>query len=61
MTSLAMSNKKLIDRSARIVSDVCGVPYEVALEEVYYSKVLAEAQGISRSAAQEAIRRLGVK
>ncbi|MBR4863481.1 MAG: hypothetical protein IKU07_02800 [Oscillospiraceae bacterium] len=61
MTSLAMSNKKLIDRSARIVSDVCGVPYEVALEEVYYSRALAEAQGISRSAAQEAIRRLGVK
>jgi N-acetylmuramic acid 6-phosphate etherase len=61
MTSLAMSNKKLIDRSARIVSDVCGVAYEVALEEVYYSRALAEAEGVSRSAAQDAIRRLGIK
>jgi len=61
MTCLAMSNKKLVDRSARIVSDVCGVPYETALEEIYYSRALAEAQGLNRSAAQEAIRRLGAK
>ena len=61
MTCLAMSNKKLVDRSARIVSDVCGVPYEIALEEIYYSRALTEAQGLSRSAAQETIRRLGVK
>ena len=61
MTCLAMSNKKLIDRSARIVSDVCGVPYEQALEEIYYSRALSEVQGISKSAAQEAIQRLGAK
>ena len=61
MTCLAMSNKKLVDRSARIVSDVCGVPYEVALEELFYSRALSEAEGISRSAAQETIRRLGMK
>ena len=61
MTCLAMSNKKLVDRSARIVSDVCGVPYEQALEEIYYSQALAEAQGLNRSPAQEAIRRLGAK
>ena len=61
MTCLAMSNKKLVDRSARIVSDVCGVPYEVALEELLYSRALSEAEGISRSAAQETIRRLGMK
>lgn len=60
MTCLAMSNKKLVDRSARIVSDVCGVSYEVALEEIYYSQALAEAQGLHLSPAQEAIRRLGV-
>jgi len=60
MTCLAMSNKKLIDRSARIVSDVCGVVYEQALEEIFYSRALAEAQGLNRSAAQETIRRLGV-
>lgn len=61
MTCLAMSNKKLVDRSARIVADVCGVPYETALEEIYYSRALAEVQGLNRSPAQEAIRRLGVK
>lgn len=61
MTCLAMSNKKLVDRSARIVTDVCGVPYEVALEENYYSKALVEAQNLSRSPVQETIERLGVK
>ena len=61
MTCLAMSNKKLVDRSARIVSDVCQVPYEVALEEIYYAKAVTEAQGILRSPAQEAIRTLGIK
>ncbi len=61
MTCLAMSNKKLVDRSARIVSDLCQVPYEVALEEIYYAKAVTEAQGILRSPAQEAIRALGMK
>lgn len=61
MTCLAMSNKKLIDRSARIVSDVCDIPYEQAMEEIFYSRALNEAQGISRSPAQEAIRRLSVQ
>ena len=61
MTCLAMSNKKLVDRSARIVSDVCGVPYEKALEEIFYSRALAEEQGIHQSPAQDAIRRLGMK
>ena len=58
MTSLAMSNKKLVDRSARIVSDVCGIPYERALEENFYSKALAEARQLHRSPVQETIRRL---
>ena len=58
MTCLAMSNKKLIDRSARIVSDVCGVPYETALTENFYSAALCEAKNINRSPAQETIKRL---
>lgn len=61
MTCLAMSNKKLIDRSARIVSDLCCVSYETALEEVYYAKAYTEAAGLLRSPAQEAIRNLGMK
>lgn len=58
MTCLAMSNKKLIDRSARIVSDVCGVSYETALAENFYSAALCEAKNINRSPAQETIKRL---
>lgn len=60
MTCLAMSNKKLVDRSARIVADLCGVPYEQALEELYYAKARAEACGVLRSPAQEVIRTLGI-
>lgn len=61
MTCLAMSNKKLVDRSARIVSDLCQVPYETALEEVYFAKAYTEAAGILRSPTQEAIAALGMK
>ena len=59
MTCLAMANKKLVDRSARIVSDVCGVSYETALTENYYSKLLIEEDKNSRSPVQETIQRLG--
>ena len=60
MTCLAMSNKKLIDRSARIVADVCAIPYEQAMEECFYSSLVIEAQNgqTPLSPAQEAIRRL---
>ena len=61
MTSLSMSNKKLVDRSARIVSDVCDVEYETALEENFYSRALIEAQNVQMSPAQVTIRRLGIK
>ncbi len=61
MTCLAMSNKKLIDRSARIVTDVCGVSYEQALEENYYSQLCLEAEGRSASPAETTILRLGLK
>ena len=42
MTFLNISNKILIDRGARIVSDLCGVSYNVALKELYYSSLLYE-------------------
>jgi len=60
MTNLAMSNKKLIDRSARIVSDLCRVPYEVALEELFYEKALSEASGELTSPVGAVLRKLGV-
>lgn len=61
MTNLAMSNKKLVDRSTRIVADLCKVPYEVALEELYYAKALSETQGQLRSPVQYALSSLGIK
>ncbi len=61
MTCLSMSNKKLVDRSARIVSDLCQVPYELALEEIYYAKAKSEFEGTLLSPAQEAIRAFGIK
>ena len=61
MICLAMSNKKLVDRSARIVADVCGIPYEAALEENYYSALLCEATGELGSPAEKSILRLSEK
>ena len=60
MICLALSNKKLVDRGARIVSDVCGVSYEQALEENYFSKALVEAENRIQSPVQETILRLGL-
>ena len=61
MTCLAMSNKKLVDRSARIIVDQCGISYETALEELYYAKAVMEAEGANRSPAQEVIRKFSAK
>lgn len=61
MTCLSISNKKLMDRGARIVSDLCGVSYEQALEENYFSRRIADSQGLILSPVQETIRRLGMK
>ena len=61
MTCMAISNKKLMDRGARIVSDLCGVPYEQALAENFYSRLESDAMGLHRSPVQETIRRLGMK
>lgn len=57
MTNLSISNKKLVDRGARIVSDLCGVSYEQAVEENYYSRALDP----SCSPVQQTIHRLGMK
>lgn len=60
MTSMAISNKKLMDRGARIVSDLCGVSYEQALEENFYSRLLSDAQNLNASPVQMTIQRLGI-
>ncbi len=61
MTCMAISNKKLMDRGARIVSDLCGVPYEQALAENFFSRLESDALCLHRSPVQEYIRRLGMK
>lgn len=60
MTFLNISNKKLIDRAARIVSILCNLPYEKALEELFYTEGLQKAANdMKNSSTQETIRRLG--
>ncbi len=58
MTYLDMSNKKLIDRGARIICELCNVSYEVALEALFYAYLQVKQSGENRSPAQEAIRAL---
>ena len=58
MTCMAISNKKLMDRGARIIADLCNIPYEQALAENFYSRLLADAQGRLDSPVQSTIRRL---
>ena len=58
MTFLDMSNKKLIDRGSRIISELCSVPYEVALKELFYAYLKVKQSGENLSPAQEAIRKL---
>lgn len=60
MTWLNMSNKKLIDRSTRLIMQECGVDYETALRELLYSDecIKQERAGDRRSPAQETIARL---
>lgn len=62
MSFVDMSNKKLVDRGSRIIADLCNVPYEQALEELYYSALLIENGNTEiMSPAQMAIKRLGRK
>jgi len=61
MTCMAISNKKLMDRGARIVSDLYGIPYEQALAENFYSRLLSDALGQLDSPVQQTIRRLEMK
>jgi len=60
MTWLNMSNKKLIDRSTRLIMQECEVDYETALRELLYSDecIRRENAGDRRSPAQETIARL---
>ena len=61
MSFLNMSNKKLVDRGARIIAELCELPYHEALTELYYTSLLLEDDSCERiSITQETIRRIRV-
>ncbi len=57
MIHLAISNKKLIDRACRIISELCRIPYEEACRELFRTSSLLNAPNLSPVA--ETLRRLG--
>ena len=58
MVYINITNKKLIDRATRIVSDLCGVSYEKANYELFYTKLVLEDKKVEGKAAIETIKRL---
>lgn len=59
MTFLNISNKKLVDRAGRIISQMSGLPYDEALRELFYTEELLKEQGeLNLSATQETLKRL---
>lgn len=61
MVCLNISNKKLIDRAARIISQLCGIDYDAATEELFYSRLLLEESGEAQSPVKFTIDRLKSK
>ena len=45
MVNLKISNKKLVDRATRIISDLCNLSYEEANYELFLSKLILENNG----------------
>lgn len=61
MVHLNISNKKLIDRATRIISDLCQVDYEKANYELFLSSLILKSRSIERSTTIETVERLGLK
>ncbi len=62
MIQVLPTNKKLIDRSTRIIAELAGIPYEQACEEFFKSYLGREAgQEYRESYVVETLRRLGVE
>jgi len=51
MIHLAISNKKLVDRAIRIISDLCGITYENACRELFRTRHELKEKNISPVAA----------
>ena len=58
MVNLNITNKKLVDRATRIISDLCGVDYKKANYELFLSKLLIEKDGLNLSQTKMTIDRL---
>lgn len=58
MVYLGISNKKLVDRSIRIISELCSVSYEEAACELFYTKLLQDSQGKNEAVVKETIDRI---
>ena len=58
MVNLKISNKKLVDRASRIVSALCGISYEKANYEIFYTQLILEKEGRKDSETKETILRL---
>lgn len=59
MVYVNISNKKLVDRATRIISELCDIEYDRANYELYLSKLLMEKNGITNSSVvTETIKRL---
>ncbi len=56
MIHLAISNKKLVDRACRIISELCHVSYEDACHELFRTQSMLNSK--NRSPVAETIRRL---
>ena len=61
MVYINISNKKLIDRATRIVSDLCNITYDEANYQLFLTKLILEEQKIDGKAAIETINRLNGK
>jgi N-acetylmuramic acid 6-phosphate etherase len=61
MVYINISNKKLIDRATRIVSDLCNISYDEANYQLFLTKLILEEQKIDGKAAIETINRLNGK
>ncbi|MBQ4630574.1 MAG: hypothetical protein IJB70_06305 [Clostridia bacterium] len=58
MVYLGISNKKLVDRSIRIISELTGISYEEAANELFYTKLLQESKGKNEAVVKETIDRI---
>ncbi|HHU55946.1 MAG TPA: hypothetical protein GXZ48_04575 [Acholeplasmataceae bacterium] len=60
MIQVLPTNKKLIDRSTRIIANLANIPYEQALEEFFYSYLTRKKDEVYKeSYVVETLRRLG--